>query len=178
MKLELIAYTSDQLESVRATLLDVYAEVYQDRLTEQFFSVREFDERLSSYAQAPTWRVVVAYQDGQPAGYVFGDALRPLGRWWQGCEPPLSDDFTRESGSRTVAVREIMVRRPWRGTGLSLDLHQAFLDQFDVERATLLVESSHDKVRRLYESWGYRWVASQPAVPDAPRMDALVLGLR
>lgn len=46
------------------------------------------------------------------------------------------------------------------------------------QRASLLVDSEHPKVRALYVSWGYRKAGQMQPFEDSPRYDAMVLDLR
>ncbi|MFF2511868.1 hypothetical protein [Streptomyces sp. NPDC058086] len=63
------------LEDIRPQLLDVYAEVYADRLGEEFHSDARFDERLGWNTEVPGFAAVVAYMDTIPAGYAYGCTL-------------------------------------------------------------------------------------------------------
>lgn len=47
---------------------------------------------------------------------------------------PLSPDFTEETGSRTLALFEIMIRTPWRGTGVARKIHEELLAYRTEER--------------------------------------------
>lgn len=164
--------------AVRQVLVDVYAEVYTEALDQPFFSVAEFDDRLGGYMAAPGWGCVLARVGAEPSGYAFGYALRPNARWWQGLRTPVDPAAVEETGKRTFALNEIMVRGPWRGTGAARRIHDALMARREEERATLLVEQSHPRVRARYEQWGYRFLGVlRPDLPDAPVFDALVLPL-
>ncbi|MGW2202140.1 hypothetical protein [Streptomyces sp. NPDC001774] len=72
-----------------------------------------------------------------------------------------------------------MVRLPWRGTGVAKVLHDALLADRPEERATLLVEQTHPRVRALYESWGWRKLGDvRPSMQGAPLFDAMLLPLQ
>jgi hypothetical protein len=43
---------------------------------------------------------------------------------------------------------------------------------------TLLVDAEHDKVQRLYESWGYRKIQEQKPFEDSPLFAVMVRDLR
>lgn len=47
-------------------------------------------------------------------------------------------------GRRTFAVFEVMVREPWRGTGEAARIHERMLRDRPEQRATLLVDASHN----------------------------------
>lgn len=167
-----------ELSSVEPILLDVYAEIYTAVLTEPFSSDAAFYRRLCGYASRPGWDCVLASQEGQPVGYAFGHPLAPDAGWWRGLLTTVPSDDLQETGHRTFALNEIMVRAPWRGSNVARSIHDELLRARPEERATLLVAQTHPKVRHRYEQWGYTWLAAiRPDVPHAPVFDALVLPL-
>ncbi|MBC2879803.1 MULTISPECIES: GNAT family N-acetyltransferase [Streptomyces] len=171
MSVEIKSYTD--VKAVRMTLLEVFADVYAAE-ADAFHSVDRFAERLDAHASRPGWEAVVAYQEepnGEPpraVGFAYGVPLAPGGRWWSHMITPLPDGYDREDGKRTLAFNELMIRRPWRGTGLSTRLHDALLSGRTEERVTLLVDPKHPGVVKLYRSWGYEEVGSQRPFPDSP----------
>ncbi|MET8012848.1 GNAT family N-acetyltransferase [Streptomyces sp. NPDC005271] len=86
--------------------------------------------------------------------------------------------FTRETGSRTFALSELNVRRPWRGAGIARRLHDALIADRAKERATLLVHAAHSKVVALYEQWGYRTIGKTVPFDGAPLLYAMARRLR
>lgn len=168
-----------EFSSVASILLDVYVEIYAAVLTEPFSSEAEFYRRLCGYASRPGWKCVLASQNGQPVGYAFGYPLAPDSGWWSGLLTTVPADDLRETGHRTFALSEIMVRAPWRGSTIARSIHDELIRPRPEERVTLLVEQSHPRVRHRYEQWGYRWLATiRPDVPHALVFDAMVLPLR
>ncbi|MEV5936375.1 GNAT family N-acetyltransferase [Streptomyces sp. NPDC052079] len=176
--IELIRYDQEEFADIRPTLVSLYAEVYADQLPDPFFSVERFEQRLEGYASRPGWEAVVAYDGGEAAGYAFASTLPEGSAWWAGMLEPLPEEQTAEDGRRTLALFELMVRRPWRGTGIARRIHEELLAGRPEERVTLLVESSHPKVKGLYESWGYRNVGDQQPFPDAPVYATMMRPLR
>lgn len=83
-----------------------------------------------------------------------------------------------ETGSRTFALSELMVVEHVRGTGAAQQIHDELLRPRHEERATLLVERAHPRVRARYEEWGYQWLGEVMPFPNAPLYDAMVLPLR
>jgi GNAT superfamily N-acetyltransferase len=168
-------YDLARLGQVRDLLLDVYAEVYADRLGEPFFTVDRFAERLDGHVRAPHWEAVVGYAAGQPVGYAYG-ATRPAGSTaWQGVHPRPDPELARETGTRTFFLFELMVRTPWRKTGgAAATIHEDLLRQRREERVSLTVEHDHPKVRARYERWGYQHVGSVRPYPDAPLLDVML----
>jgi hypothetical protein len=125
-------------------------------------------QHLSGHASRPGWEAVVGYDGDKAVGYAYDSPLPPNARWWAGMFTPLSDDLTRETGKRTLALFELMVRVPWRKTGTAHRIHEELLTNRPEERVTLLVEASHPKVANLYEQWGYKNVGDQRPFLDAP----------
>jgi GNAT superfamily N-acetyltransferase len=163
-----------ELESVRQLLLDVYAEVYADQLDDPFFTVDRYSERLTSHSSRNGWEAVIGYDGDEPVGYAYAAPLQPGARWWTHQLKPLPADFTEETGVRTLALFEIMVRRPWRGTGVAHTIHQELLAHRPEKRVTLLVESLHTGVKRTYESWGYEHIGDQQPFLDSPLYATMV----
>lgn len=176
--IELIRYGQEEFPAIRPTLISLYSEVYADQLADPFFSVERFEQRLEGYASRPGWEAVVAYDGGEAAGYAFASTLPEGSAWWAGMLEPLPEEQTAEDGRRTLALFELMVRRPWRGTGIARRVHEELLAGRPEERVTLLVESTHPKVRALYESWGYRNAGDQQPFPDAPVYATMMRPLR
>ncbi|MFD5709320.1 GNAT family N-acetyltransferase [Streptomyces pharetrae] len=170
MSLELRHYT--QVEPVRQTIVDVHVEVRQRDLglTGPFYSADRFNERLSGHSSAPGWEAVLAYDGGEPAGFAYATPLGPDTRWWAAMTTPLPDGYTVETGKRTLALNEIVVRRPWRGTGLAQRIHEELLAGRSEERVTLLVNptAGDGKVQAVYERWGYQKIGEQQPFPDSP----------
>ncbi|MFJ8277605.1 GNAT family N-acetyltransferase [Streptomyces griseoviridis] len=166
------------LSDIRPQLLDVYAEIYAARLSEEFHSVERFDERLNWNTEVPGFAAVVAYLDDTAVGYAYGCALQATTRWWRGLRTPVPPDATAETGVRTFALSELMVVERLRGTGAARRIHDALLRDRSEDRVTLLVEREHPKVRGLYEAWGYEWFGEVLPFADAPLYDALILRIR
>ncbi|GAB3943650.1 hypothetical protein GCM10029976_066580 [Kribbella albertanoniae] len=168
-EIQLVRYGADQLAAIRPTLVSLYAEVYEtEAATDPFFSIERYEGRLTGHSSRPSWEAVVAFDGGEAAGYAYAAALPPTTRWWDHMLNPLPPADTVEDGQRTLALFELMVRKPWRGTGLSTRIHETLLEGRPEERVTLLVEPGHPKVKALYESWGYTNIGDQQPFPDAP----------
>ncbi|MCX4671568.1 N-acetyltransferase [Streptomyces sp. NBC_01381] len=165
------------LGEIRPELLDVYAEIYADRLGEEFHTVERFDERLGWNTEVPGFAAVVGYLDETPVGYAYGCTLQAGTRWWNGLRTTVPDGATVEDGARTFALSELMIVDKVRGTGAAKAIHDELLRGRPEERATLLVEREHPKVRGLYEGWGYEWFAEVLPFADSPLYDAMNLRL-
>jgi GNAT superfamily N-acetyltransferase len=92
-----------------------------------------------------------------------------------GLTDPVPAAEIAETGRRTFALNELMVRAPWRGTGAARAIHEALLADRTEERATLLVDPTHPRVLALYERWGYRALSDlRPAWPNAPLLTVML----
>lgn len=171
-------YTASDLAAIEDKLISLYAEVYaQEAATDPFFSIDRFTERLHNHAAAPRWGCAFGDIDDQPVGYAYGFARTATYTWDKLVETNLSAEDLVETDTRTFALCEIMVRAPWRGKGIARTLHDELMSHRIEERAHLLVEQAHPKVRAHYERWGYRWVGVAHPYPDAPRYDSMMLPL-
>jgi GNAT superfamily N-acetyltransferase len=158
-------------------LVAVYAEVYADDDPE-FFNEDRYRRQLAGHMAAPGWELVTAEIDGELVGYVYGFALPPDTGWWRGLLTETPDGFATETGYRTLAVSELMVREPWRGHGVARTLHNELLAGRNEERATLLVEQENTAAQAAYRNWGWRKVAElRPSWEHAPLYDVLILPL-
>lgn len=161
-------YRSTDFPEVEGLLIEIYKEVYAERLTDPFFSVQSFSERLRSHSYPKSWEAVVGYDGDNAIGYAYGSSLSAGSGWWSSVDQPLDPAFTEETGRRTFALFELMIRRPWRGRGLARWVHDELVDARHEERVSLGVECDHPKVKSLYERWGYQSVGKEQPLPDAP----------
>ncbi|MER6343244.1 GNAT family N-acetyltransferase [Streptomyces sp. NPDC001595] len=176
MSLELRHYT--EVEPVRQTIVDIHVEVRQRDLglTAPFYSAERFDERLSGHSSVAGWEAVIAYDGNEAAGFAYATPLGPSTRWWTAMTTALPDGYTTETGKRTLAINEIVVRRPWRGTGLAQRIHEELLAGRGEERVTLLVnpKAGDGKVQALYERWGYEKIGEQQPFADSPVFASMI----
>jgi GNAT superfamily N-acetyltransferase len=147
-----------------------------DLLDNPFYSAERFAERLDSYAADPGFDLVTARIGGAMVGYAFGGPLAANTRWWNGLVGPADPDLTRETGTRTFAFREIIVRRAHQRRGYAHQLHDALLAGRREERATLLVRTDNP-ARELYLRWGWRTAGKVQPFSDSPVFDAMVVDL-
>jgi GNAT superfamily N-acetyltransferase len=166
------------ISGVWNTLIDIYAEVRADQLHQPHYSVERYGERLARHAAEPGWEVVVGFDGAEPVGYAYvSTLLGPEDRWWQRMTRPLPEGCTAAS---TVALREIMLRVPWRGKGIALRIHDEILTDRPEEQVTLLVNplAGNGKVQALYKTWGYEEISSQQPSPDGPVLTAMLRATR
>jgi len=166
--LTLTHHTSTEVAQLMDVLCDAYADAYGAVPGED---TREkssaFRDRANGALLADNYLLVTARVDGQLVGFAFGYSLRPERGWWEGLQPEPPEGFTVETGSRTVVLAEIEVRRAWQGQGIGRRLHDAFLSQRAEERATLASNPKATDTHVLYERWGWQKMGVVPGKPGA-----------
>ncbi|MFD5781761.1 GNAT family N-acetyltransferase [Streptomyces sp. NPDC058220] len=165
------------IDQVWDTLIEVYAEVRTDKLHLAHYSVERYGERLARHASEPGWEAVVGFDGAEPVGYAYINTLQPDDRWWRRMTTPLPPGCT---GLPTVALKEIMLRVPWRGTGTARRIHDELLAARPEEQVSLLVNplAGDGKVKALYEAWGYQEISAQQPAPDGPVLTAMLRAIR
>jgi GNAT superfamily N-acetyltransferase len=161
-------FSHEDLPKIRQTLLDVHADVYADR-TDEF--EQRFPWFVDHWGGNPGFSCLIGYDGTEPIGFAYGAPGTPGREWWRGHLDPAPEK------TRTFSVSELMVRTPWRKTGIAKRLHHGLLATRDEDLAVLLVDVTHPKVQALYESWGYRKVGEDQPFPDSPRYAVMLTGL-
>lgn len=161
------------IDTVWHTLIEVYAEVRADQLHQPHYSVERYGERLARHGSEPGWEAVIGYDIDDAVGYAYVNTLQPNDRWWQRMTTPLPEGCTSTS---TVALKEIMMRERWRGTGTARRIHDELLAHRPEEQVSLLVNplAGGGKVKALYESWGYHQISIQQPSVDGPVLTAML----
>jgi GNAT superfamily N-acetyltransferase len=170
-------YAATGFPDVRQRLLDVYAEVYaHEARSDPFYSLPRFTDRLDGHARRPGWACAIGTIGDETAGYAYG---RPDSEDEWRTMTTVTGPEVRDYGvgGHVFGLCEIMVRKPWRGTGAARAVHDALMRDRPEPRASLLVDRTHPRVRAAYERWGYRAVATAQPFPDSPAFDAMVLDL-
>lgn len=166
--LTLSHHTSAEAATLMDELCEVYADAYGAVPGED---IREktsaFRERASAAMRGVNYSLVTARGGGELVGFAFGYGLRPERGWWDGLSPEPPEGFTEETGSRTVVLSEIEVRRAWQGRGIGRAVHDAFLSQRTEQRATLASNPQATGTHTLYERWGWQKVGTVPGKPGA-----------
>ncbi|GIE86781.1 GNAT family N-acetyltransferase [Actinoplanes regularis] len=168
---------SPDLEKRRKVLLDVYEEVYRERLGDPFFSTPRYWERLQGYASRQGFAISIGEAGGTPIGYALGYTLPAGSGWWRGLSSDVSKDELHEDGHRTFALTEIMVRESWRRRGFARRLHDELLANRKEDRATLLVLPDNTPATTAYASWGWQKLGELKPFDDSPTYDAMVVSL-
>jgi GNAT superfamily N-acetyltransferase len=167
-----------QRDTVALIHRDAYAAVID--AGDPFEFPEAFMKRFDAYTARPTFDLVIAQINEEPAGQTWGwplDTATGAG-WWRWLTTEVEPGFTDEDGTRTFALSEIMVCRAWTGQGVAHALHDELLAARPEQRAILLVRPENEVAYRAYLKWGWRKEAQlRPNWPDAPLFDVLVLPL-
>ena len=167
----------DVVPAMRDELLAVHVDARAELLGQPFYSAERFWERFESYVKDASFSMVTGRLNGLLAGYAFGSRLPAETGWWKGMQDIADPDITRETGGRTFALREILVRKTYQHRGYAHQLHDALLASRPEERATLLVRSDNP-ARELYLRWGWSLVGHLQPYPDSPRFESMVKALQ
>jgi GNAT superfamily N-acetyltransferase len=171
-QLRIQRYGRETVAALRDELIDVHTDARAELLDQPFYTAERFGERLDNYAADPTFTLVTGHADQILVGYAFGGTLTAATRWWTGLRDVSDPDVTTETGSRTFAFRELLVRKPYQRRGYAHQLHDALLADRPEERATLLVRVDNP-ARNIYLRWGWKVVGTMQPFPDAPIMEAM-----
>lgn len=160
-------------------ITDLYGTVYAEApYLEGPDDVADFrDRQFPARLQHKGFRLVTARADGQLVGFVFGHTLPADARWWSGLLKPAPAELVEETGERTFAVIELVVREDWRRKGVAGRMMAALLGGRHEERATLLVRPDAPAAAAAYEAWGWQRVGPLRPWDTAPLYDAMVLEL-
>ncbi|REK88779.1 GNAT family N-acetyltransferase [Streptomyces inhibens] len=170
-------HTFHTLEPARQHLVDVYADVRADLLHLPNYAVATFAERLERHATESGWVAVLGYDQGEPVGYAYANTIDADDRWWKRVTPVPPPEYTDR---HAVALKEIGVRVPWRGTGAARRIHDALLAGRNEPYVTLMVNplAGDGKVHRLYESWGYKDIGQSQPSAASPVLTAMISSVR
>lgn len=183
--IEFRRYNHHQAREIRDTIMAIFTRSYTEAIAsgDPFDSPPAFAERFDAYTRNPEFDLVVAYLSGHGVGQAWGWPLTPTTAWWDGLR--LDDEtedqatFTREDGTRTFALSEIMVDAEHTGRGYARSLHDELLRTRNESRATLLVEPNNERAYAKYRRWGWTRIGTlTPSWDDAPTLDVLTRPLR
>jgi GNAT superfamily N-acetyltransferase len=165
--------TFTTLDTVRADFLDVYADVRAPLLHLPNYAVTAFGERLDRHGTEPGFTAVLAYADGHPVGYAYGNTIEQGDRYWQRTRPAPAERYTERP---VLALKEIGVRSDWRKTGTSRRIHDVLLAARKEAFVTLMVNpaAGGGKVHALYKSWGYEDIGQSQPSPASPVLTVMI----
>ncbi|MGO4747752.1 GNAT family N-acetyltransferase [Streptomyces sp. 2MCAF27] len=169
--------TETTLEPIRGDVVDVYADVRAPLLHLPNYAITAFGERLDRHASEPGFVAVLAYADGHPVGYAYGNTIEHGNRYWQRTTPAPTDKYTELPA---VALKEIGVRAAWRKTGTARRIHDALLATRVEPYVTLMVNpaAGDGKVHALYQSWGYEDIGQSQPSPASPVLRVMIRAIR
>ncbi|MFI9112604.1 GNAT family N-acetyltransferase [Streptomyces venezuelae] len=167
------ASTPTDVEQATAPLIAVYAQVREPLLHLPNYAVPTFTERLGRHGREAGFGAVVAFDaEDRPVGYAYGNTVENEDRWWTRMGD-VDAGFTR---SPALALKEIGVTLPYRGTGLARRIHDELLAGRSETYVSLMVNAAagDGKVKRVYESWGYTAIGTSQPSPGSPVLTAMI----
>ena len=174
-QLQVDRYGAAAARAMKDELVAVHADARAELLDQSFYAPDRFAERLEEHVADPNFELVTGRAAGLLVGYAYGSSL-PIDTWWwshlEGVENP---ELTRETGSRTFWLRELLVRKSYQRRGFAHRLHDAVLAERHEERAALFVRADNP-ARLLYRKWGWSVVGYLPPQQDRPQFEAMLLG--
>ncbi|MFF8196688.1 GNAT family N-acetyltransferase [Streptomyces bobili] len=165
--------TFTDLGPIRGDVIDIYAEVRAPLLHLPNYAVTAFGERLDRHSAEPGFTAVIAYADGLPVGYAYGNRIEHGDRYWQRTAPEPAQEYTSRPA---MALKEIGVREAWRKTGTARRIHDVFLQARQEPYVTLMVNpaAGGGKVHALYQSWGYEDIGRSQPSPASPVLTVMI----
>ncbi|MFE0736616.1 GNAT family N-acetyltransferase [Streptomyces sp. NPDC058855] len=167
------ADTPEDIEQVVMPLLEVYAKVRAPLLHLPNYTVAAFAERLERHIGEAGFGAVLAFdEEDRPVGYAYGNTVDSGDRWWR----RMGEVAAVHTAATALAIKEIGVTTPYRGTGLARRIHDALLSGRSERNVSLMVnpEAGDGKVQRVYESWGYTVIGASRPSPDSPVLTAMI----
>ncbi|MFE3073495.1 GNAT family N-acetyltransferase [Streptomyces sp. NPDC059247] len=166
-------YGGADLRQVVVPLIAVYARVREPLLHLPNYAVATFAERLERHGGEPGFGAVLAFDDeDRPVGYAYGNTVEEGDRWWT----RMGEVDARFTRTPALALKEIGVTTPHRGTGLARRVHDELLAGRAEAHVSLMVNAAAGggKVRRVYESWGYTAIGTSRPSPDSPALTSMI----
>jgi ribosomal protein S18 acetylase RimI-like enzyme len=167
------------------TMVDELAALYVNDFVDPplkgtfFYSDERFRSMLfDDYIKQAGFTVVTARAHGELIGFVDGCPLPCETRWWSDVREGLSEEFTQETGSRTFALLDIVVKKEWRGQKVARALHSKLLEGRQEERVTLLSTTNTQPGYSMWLHYGYKKVGTSEPPGDGTVLDAFVYYLK
>jgi GNAT superfamily N-acetyltransferase len=175
--LQIRHHTAAEAATLADDLVAVHLDARADLLDQPFYSAERFAERLAEHLTEPNFELVTGQVAGLMVGYAYGGSLPPDTWWWSHLDGAFDPELTRETGSRTFWLRELLVRQDHQHQGYAHQLHDALLVGRPEERAALFVRIDNP-ARLFYRRWGWTVVGHLPPQQDSPRFEAMLMGLK
>lgn len=176
-KLTIQRHDANDLPELKTGLLDVFTEVYAERLDNLFFAPERFWQRVEGYGKQAGYTLVTGTLDTKLVSYTMGYTLPATSGWWKGFRGDVDPTLLEETCTRTFAINELMVRPAWRRHGFAKALSAELLRNRQEDRATLLVRSENAPAVTAYQSWGFHTIGHVQPFNDAPTYEAMVRDL-
>lgn len=162
-----------------STMIAAYRGAYAARLNEPYSTPKHHWTRVEDYANRQGFEAVLARYQEVVVGYALGFTLAATARWWRGFQnrSEVDSSIFIETGSRTFALCEILVRKDWQRQGVGRRLHDVLMGERTENRATLIVRRNNEEAIAAYRSWGWHKLGQLKPYPDSEAFDSMVLFL-
>jgi len=170
---ELIRVPEAEIPEWVERLRPVYLRAYDEEpyhYTEE--DADEFVERMGAQLAHPHFRLVLAMEGDDVAGFSYGYRF-PTEAWWRGARTPAPEAVA--AGTK-YAVIEIVVDRPFRGRGIAKRLMDELLAG-QVEEWGVLLAKPGALAHGMYQRWGWKIVGEVQSYPHWPVDDAFAIDL-
>lgn len=170
-----IQYTQHDSRSA-AAMRDVLLSVYQDSygaavdLSDPFFTLDAFSDRLSGHLAAPGYRLVLAsINDHDVAGYCYGYPWEAGKSLFDRTAEPVDSEYREAAKAGDVLfICEIMVRPHYQRRGIAAALHANYISDRTQQFVCLLVEPRNTPAYTAYKAWGYNQIGTFIPDPSHP----------
>jgi ribosomal protein S18 acetylase RimI-like enzyme len=176
-ELDIQLHDADGLHEQREEILAVHAEVNAERLDDPFYSSARYWQRVEAYATRDGFAMASARLGNELIGFALGYTLPANSLWWRGFRGNVDPALLTETGRRTFALNELMVRPAWRRRGYARALHDALLQDRSEARVTLLVRPDNAPAHAAYQSWGWYKLGELQPFDDSPVFDVMMRDL-
>ncbi|MEV7949056.1 GNAT family N-acetyltransferase [Streptomyces rubiginosohelvolus] len=132
---------------------------------------------MDRHGTEPRFTAVLAYADGHPVGYAYGNTIEHGDRYWQRACPTPAEKYTERPA---VALKEIGVRATLRKTGTARLIHDALLATRNEPYVTLMGNpaAGDGKGHALDKSWGYEDIGQSQPSPASPVLIVMIRATR
>ncbi|MGH3088400.1 MAG: GNAT family N-acetyltransferase [Rubrobacteraceae bacterium] len=157
MSVELHSFSDRRtLERFEARIVEVYGAAFSEPPYSQGEDgVRNVANRLPRHARNAGFRCLVAEENDQVLGFVYGYTDEPGGWWHEQVAPSMEAAGLERWLRNAFALTELAVAPQARGRGVGGRLHDTLLDSLPHRRSLLSTHQEKTVARKLYDKRGW-----------------------
>lgn len=162
----------NDLESLKADLLDIYREAFRvPPYSKSRTEVDEFVSYLPIHSAQSGFHLIIAVEieTEKTVGFCYGRTVTARLSWHDVVEPPLRSAGLSEWLKDAYQIVEMAVMPAAQGQGVGSRLHDRLLKGLSYSRAVLATMSADSVAYRLYLSKGWKVLLNELVVPNYPR---------